>query len=131
MLVACGPGCVSARAVADFLTLPVQADELSCVVNTHSCFLNVVCSIFGCIANKLLAGVTKTVKRNLFIHLHLDTFLCFSIRLKSLNANTDIASLARKVVEECKLIHPSKLAEVEQLLYYLQNRRDASAGKGK
>ncbi|KFW64786.1 Kinesin-associated protein 3, partial [Pygoscelis adeliae] len=50
------------------------------------------------------------------------------IRLKSLNANTDIASLARKVVEECKLIHPSKLAEVEQLLYYLQNRRDASAG---
>uniref|UniRef100_A0A8C3PY99 Kinesin associated protein 3 n=1 Tax=Chrysolophus pictus TaxID=9089 RepID=A0A8C3PY99_CHRPC len=47
------------------------------------------------------------------------------IRLKSLNANTDIASLARKVVEECKLIHPSKLAEVEQLLYYLQNRRDA------
>ncbi|XP_035267897.1 kinesin-associated protein 3a isoform X2 [Anguilla anguilla] len=45
------------------------------------------------------------------------------IRLKSLNANTDIASLARKVVEECKLIHPSKLAEVEQLLFYLQNRR--------
>ncbi|XP_075793101.1 kinesin-associated protein 3 isoform X5 [Pelodiscus sinensis] len=51
------------------------------------------------------------------------------IRLKSLNANTDVASLARKVVEECKLIHPSKLAEVEQLLYYLQNRRDASSGK--
>ncbi|KAJ7411862.1 kinesin associated protein 3 [Willisornis vidua] len=53
------------------------------------------------------------------------------IRLKSLNANTDIGSLARKVVEECKLIHPSKLGEVEQLLYYLQNRRDASAGKEK
>ncbi|KAI1236515.1 hypothetical protein IHE44_0014765 [Lamprotornis superbus] len=53
------------------------------------------------------------------------------IRLKSLNANTDIGSLARKVVEECKLIHPSKLAEVEQLLYYLQNRRDSSAGKEK
>uniref|UniRef100_A0A8I5USV1 Kinesin associated protein 3 n=1 Tax=Pongo abelii TaxID=9601 RepID=A0A8I5USV1_PONAB len=33
------------------------------------------------------------------------------IRLKSLNANTDITSLARKVVEECKLIHPSKLNE--------------------
>ncbi|NXS07407.1 KIFA3 protein, partial [Neodrepanis coruscans] len=53
------------------------------------------------------------------------------IRLKSLNANTDIGSLARKVVDECKLIHPSKLGEVEQLLYYLQNRRDASAGKEK
>uniref|UniRef100_A0A3B4VKD2 Kinesin-associated protein 3a n=1 Tax=Seriola dumerili TaxID=41447 RepID=A0A3B4VKD2_SERDU len=34
------------------------------------------------------------------------------IRLKSLNANTDISSLARKVVEECRLIHPSKLSEV-------------------
>ncbi|KAM6963400.1 kinesin-associated protein 3a [Aplochiton taeniatus] len=45
------------------------------------------------------------------------------IRLKSLNANTDIASLARKVVEECRLIHPTKLPEVEQLLFYLQNRK--------
>ncbi|KAF4018390.1 hypothetical protein G4228_010394 [Cervus hanglu yarkandensis] len=53
------------------------------------------------------------------------------IRLKSLNANTDITSLARKVVEECKLIHPSKLNEVEQLLYYLQNRRDSASGKEK
>uniref|UniRef100_A0A4W5LS12 Uncharacterized protein n=1 Tax=Hucho hucho TaxID=62062 RepID=A0A4W5LS12_9TELE len=51
------------------------------------------------------------------------------IRLKSLNTNTDIAALARKVVEECKLIHPSKLSEVEQLLFYLQNRKKAS-GKG-
>ncbi|MGH0175895.1 UNVERIFIED_CONTAM: hypothetical protein FKN15_071744 [Acipenser sinensis] len=53
------------------------------------------------------------------------------IRLKSLNANTDIASLSRKVVEECKLIHPSKLAEVEQLLFYLQNRRDTPTGREK
>ncbi|NWH56589.1 KIFA3 protein, partial [Geococcyx californianus] len=53
------------------------------------------------------------------------------IRLKSLNANTDIASLSRKVVEECKLIHPSRIGEVEQLLYYLQNRRDATVGKEK
>ncbi|XP_062308257.1 kinesin-associated protein 3a [Osmerus eperlanus] len=45
------------------------------------------------------------------------------IRLKSLNVNTDIASLARKVVEECRLIQPSKLPEVEQLLFYLQNRK--------
>ncbi|KAG8436493.1 hypothetical protein GDO86_007550 [Hymenochirus boettgeri] len=53
------------------------------------------------------------------------------IRLKSLNANTDISSLARKVVDECKLIHPSKLAEVEQLLFYLQNRRDGLPSKEK
>uniref|UniRef100_A0AAR2JX67 Kinesin-associated protein 3 n=1 Tax=Pygocentrus nattereri TaxID=42514 RepID=A0AAR2JX67_PYGNA len=45
------------------------------------------------------------------------------IRLKSLSPNTDIGSLARKVVEECRLISPSKLPEVEQLLFYLQNRK--------
>ncbi|XP_071342675.1 kinesin-associated protein 3a isoform X2 [Trachinotus anak] len=45
------------------------------------------------------------------------------IRLKSLNANTDTSSLARKVVEECRLIHPSKVCEVEQLLFYLQKRK--------
>ncbi|KAM3875661.1 kinesin-associated protein 3a [Diretmus argenteus] len=48
------------------------------------------------------------------------------IRLKSLNANTDVASLARKVVEECRLIHPAKLPEVEQLLFYLQNRKNTN-----
>ncbi|XP_037120611.1 kinesin-associated protein 3a [Syngnathus acus] len=48
------------------------------------------------------------------------------IRLKSLNANTDTSSLARKVVEECHLIHPSKMNEVEQLLFYLQTRRQSN-----
>uniref|UniRef100_A0A8C1V7H3 Kinesin-associated protein 3a n=1 Tax=Cyprinus carpio TaxID=7962 RepID=A0A8C1V7H3_CYPCA len=48
------------------------------------------------------------------------------IRLKSLNSNTDIASLARKVVEECRLISPSRLPEVEQLLFYLQNRKKSA-----
>jgi hypothetical protein len=28
------------------------------------------------------------------------------------------------VVNKCSLIHPSKIGEVEQLLYYLQNRRE-------
>uniref|UniRef100_A0A3Q4BNN2 Uncharacterized protein n=1 Tax=Mola mola TaxID=94237 RepID=A0A3Q4BNN2_MOLML len=34
------------------------------------------------------------------------------------------SSLARKVVEECRLIHPSKIREVEQLLFYLQKRKN-------
>ncbi|XP_051501058.1 kinesin-associated protein 3-like isoform X3 [Myxocyprinus asiaticus] len=51
------------------------------------------------------------------------------IRLKSLNSNTDIASLARKVVEECRLISPSRLPEVEQLLFYLQNRKKTAEKK--
>lgn len=46
------------------------------------------------------------------------------IRLKSLNADTDCAALAKEVVEKCSLIHSSKLAEVEHLIYYLQNRKE-------
>ncbi|XP_067240209.1 kinesin-associated protein 3a isoform X2 [Chanodichthys erythropterus] len=53
------------------------------------------------------------------------------IRLKSLNSNTDIASLARKVVEECRLISASRLPEVEQLLFYLQNRKKSAEKKEK
>jgi len=50
------------------------------------------------------------------------------IRLKSLNESTDISALAKEVVEKCKLIHISKLPEVEQLLYYLQNRKETAKG---
>ena len=50
--------------------------------------------------------------------------------MKSLNANTDISALAKDIIDKCKLIHPSKLPEVEQLLYYLQNRKDGG-GKGR
>ncbi len=49
------------------------------------------------------------------------------IRLKSLNQQTDVSALAREVIAKCKLIHPSKQAEVEQLLYYLQNRKEKAA----
>ncbi|KAG7200321.1 hypothetical protein KM043_017783 [Ampulex compressa] len=52
------------------------------------------------------------------------------IRLKSLNADTNVALLAREVMEKCSLIHESKLHEVEQLIYYLQNRRTNIAGIG-
>ncbi|XP_076685472.1 kinesin associated protein 3 isoform X2 [Andrena cerasifolii] len=51
------------------------------------------------------------------------------IRLKSLNADTNVSMLAKEVIEKCSLIHESKLREVEQLIYYLQTRRsnDTSA----
>ncbi|CAF3435967.1 unnamed protein product [Rotaria socialis] len=48
------------------------------------------------------------------------------IRLKSLGPATDIRALAKEVINRCKLIHPTKLVEVEQLLFYLQNRRDTN-----
>lgn len=44
--------------------------------------------------------------------------------MKSLGPTTDVRALAKEVVNRCKLIHPTKLLEVEQLLFYLQNRRD-------
>jgi hypothetical protein len=50
------------------------------------------------------------------------------IRLKSLNEDTNCAALAREVVGKCSLIHPSKIDEVEQLIYYLQNRKDGTSG---
>ena len=52
------------------------------------------------------------------------------IRLKSLNEHTDITALAKEVINKCKLIHPSKVPEVEQLLYYLQNRKDRNSNGG-
>ena len=51
------------------------------------------------------------------------------IRLKSLNNQTDISTLANEVITKCKLIHPSKLPEVEQLLFYLQNRKEKQPSK--
>lgn len=63
------------------------------------------------------------------------TILClhhiYSIRVRSLNANTDISALAKEIIDKCKLIHPNKLPEVEQLLYYLQNRKDGGTKAGK
>ncbi|XP_028283091.1 kinesin-associated protein 3-like [Parambassis ranga] len=47
------------------------------------------------------------------------------IRVKSLSPSTDLGALAKKVVEESKLIPASRLPQVEQLLYYLQNRKSS------
>ncbi|XP_029659747.1 kinesin-associated protein 3 isoform X4 [Formica exsecta] len=52
------------------------------------------------------------------------------IRLKSLNADTNVSLLAKEVMEKCSLIHESKLREVEQLIYYLQNRRTNDTNTG-
>ncbi|PSN55423.1 Kinesin-associated protein 3 [Blattella germanica] len=48
------------------------------------------------------------------------------IRLKSLHEDTNCGALAREVVGKCNLIHPSKIDEVEQLIYYLQNRKNGT-----
>jgi len=52
------------------------------------------------------------------------------IRVKTLNEKSDVKALAKEIIDKCKLIHPSKILEVEQLLFYLQNRKDTTAVKG-
>lgn len=44
--------------------------------------------------------------------------------MKALNKSTDVAALAREVVDKCDLIHKSQLSDVEQIIYYLKNRKD-------
>uniref|UniRef100_A0A0L8IB51 Kinesin-associated protein 3 n=1 Tax=Octopus bimaculoides TaxID=37653 RepID=A0A0L8IB51_OCTBM len=51
------------------------------------------------------------------------------IRVKNLNENTDLTALSHEIIDKCKLISPSKLPEIEQLLYYLQNRKESSPPK--
>lgn len=51
------------------------------------------------------------------------------IRVKSLNEATDLKSLAKGIVEKCPLIPPSRLHEVEQLLYYIQTRKISPAAE--
>ncbi|XP_039278704.1 kinesin-associated protein 3 [Nilaparvata lugens] len=46
------------------------------------------------------------------------------IRLKRLDANTDCSALAKDVCDKCTLIHKSKQAEVEHLIYYLRSRKE-------
>ncbi|EFJ41855.1 hypothetical protein VOLCADRAFT_77409 [Volvox carteri f. nagariensis] len=55
------------------------------------------------------------------------------ISVKSLSEKTNVPLLATEIIEKCKLIHPSKAGQVEELLYQLQNRGKggaAPAGKG-
>ena len=54
-------------------------------------------------------------------------FLTKILFCQSLNSSTDISALAKEIINKCKLIHPSKVPEVEQLLYYLQNRKEKPA----
>lgn len=44
--------------------------------------------------------------------------------MRSLNSKTDPAVLAREVVDKCDLIHKSQISDVEQIIYYLKNRKE-------
>lgn len=46
------------------------------------------------------------------------------LRLPNLS-RVDPAILAKEVVEKCDIIHKSQLAEVQQIIYYLQKRSES------
>lgn len=55
-------------------------------------------------------------------------FICLKtlkkiIELPGLNSRTDCNSLAKEVMLHCDLIHPSRLVELEQTIYYLKKRK--------
>lgn len=45
------------------------------------------------------------------------------IELPGLNSRTDCNTLAKEVLMQCDLIHPSRLVEVEQTIFYLKKRK--------
>lgn len=69
--------------------------------------------------------ILNLMKPASFCFLFCSFFSCSSIRMKSLSPSTDVGALAKKVLEECKMIPASRLPQVEQLLYYLQNRKSS------
>lgn len=48
-----------------------------------------------------------------------------------INSRTDCHALSKEVVNDCDLIHHSRLAEVEQVIYYLKKRKLQTSGKSK
>nr|CAH7719887.1 unnamed protein product [Callosobruchus chinensis] len=53
-----------------------------------------------------------------------------NIELPMINSRTDCHALAKEVVNQCDLIHHSRLAEVEQIIYYIKKRKLQSGSKG-
>ncbi|ESN90663.1 hypothetical protein HELRODRAFT_70921 [Helobdella robusta] len=49
------------------------------------------------------------------------------VKVGAMGENTDIKLMAKNIIDKCKLIHPSKQPEIEQLLYYLQKRKVSSS----
>lgn len=48
-----------------------------------------------------------------------------------INSRTDCHALSKEVVNQCELIHHSRLPEVEQIIYYLKKRKMQNGNRGK
>ncbi|KAJ9509067.1 hypothetical protein QJQ45_001546 [Haematococcus lacustris] len=55
--------------------------------------------------------------------------LAIVVNYESLNESSNVAQLAQEIVDKCKLIHPSKVGQVEELLQKLLKRSNKGNGK--
>lgn len=46
-----------------------------------------------------------------------------------LNSRSDCAILAKEVLSQCDLIHPTRISELEQIIFYLKKRKLSSSNK--
>jgi len=96
----------------------IEADHAECAIVVH---YEVEATVLGELGEPIVAERQENTKR---------------IKLKTLSENTNIPRLAEEIIEKCKLIHASKLTQVEQLLQELvaeQGRKDrgSSAAGGR
>lgn len=60
----------------------------------------------------------------------MDTKRCSRIlSVKGLTENTDVQAMAWQMVSKCDLISPTRVPELEQILTYLQSRKDDGTGR--
>jgi len=91
----------------------IEADHDECAIVVH---YEVEATVLGELGEPIVAERQENTKR---------------IKLKTLSENTNIPRLAEEILDKCKLIHASKLSQVEQLLHDLveeRGRRDRAAG---
>ena len=91
----------------------IEADHEECAIVVH---YEVEATVLGELGEPIVAERQENTKR---------------IKLKTLSDNTNIPRLAEEILEKCKLIHASKLSQVEQLLYDLvkgKSRQERGGG---
>ena len=94
----------------------IEADHEECSIVVH---YEVEATVLGELGEPIVAERQENTKR---------------IKLKTLSENTNIPRLAEEILEKCKLIHASKLSQVEQLLHDLvkgKSRQEKVGAGGK
>ena len=83
----------------------IEADHDACAIVVH---YEVEATVLGELGEPIVAERQENTK---------------AIKLKTLNENTNLERLAEEILDKCKLIHPSKLIRVHELLVELQRGR--------